>query len=113
MADFWGSTSFCQVLLALSLHYRATLGQIQFNFLIASTRSSITPIYYFALFFIGDTEACLLDAQHRAANLASEVSKKDANIEALVKDSRSKAESAVQAQNVINFLILITIGQKI
>ena len=54
-----------------------------------------------------------MDAQRRAANLASEVSKKDANIEALVKDSRSKAESAVQAQNVMNFLNLITVGQKI
>ena len=57
-------------------------------------------ILLFCFFFIGDTEACLLDAQQRAANLQNEVSKKDANIEALVKNSRSQTESAIQAQNV-------------
>ena len=44
-----------------------------------------------------------MDAQQRAANLENEVFKKDANIEALVKNNLSQAESAVQAQNVMNF----------
>ena len=49
---------------------------------------------------ISDTEACLLDAQQKAANLETEVAKRDAHIEALASDSRSQAQSAVQAQKV-------------
>ena len=63
----------------------------------------VWPRIIFCPFFTGDTEACLLDAQQRAANLENEVFKKDANIEALVKNNLSQAESAVQAQNVMNF----------
>ena len=50
---------------------------------------------------ISDTEACLLDAQQKAANLETEVAKRDAHIEALASDSRSQAQSAVQAQKVM------------
>ena len=42
-----------------------------------------------------------MDAQKRAANLETEVAKRDAHIEALAIDSRTKAESAVHAQKVL------------
>ena len=53
-----------------------------------------------------------MDAQQRAANLENEVFKKDANIEALVKNNLSQAESAVQAQNVMNFKTYRNWGKK-
>lgn len=56
---------------------------------------------------INDTEACLHEAQQRASSLQQELTKREAQIEALAKESRTKAEAAVKAQKVVHIVRFI------
>lgn len=47
---------------------------------------------------IQDTESCLMESQQRALYLEAEMSKRDTQIEGLIKEGRVKGEAAVKAQ---------------
>ena len=49
---------------------------------------------------IHDTETCLVEAQQKASSWQEEVSKRDSQIETLLREGRMKGEAAVKAQQV-------------
>ena len=49
---------------------------------------------------IHDTETCLVEAQQKASSWQEEVSKRDSQIETLLREGRMKGEAAVRAQQV-------------